>query len=159
MPKQTEKRAKLSKEAQKKLDAANARRRERREAQRKEAAEQLKLEHFVEVAASGGMVSEASKKPRKNGAAARDAVWDTFIRLGGTDAMVEFALKYPKEFFTQIFAKLIPRIAELDTSDSLEELLAQMGNGKIPGMLEHQEILDADFNEVPPIEITPETLQ
>lgn len=151
--------AKLSKAEQAKLDAANARRRERRAKQREEAAEALKLEHFVEVAASGAMVSDPSAKSPKQMKAARDAVWEAFTRVGGVDALTKFAEKYPKEFFTQIFAKLIPRVAELDTSDSLEELLAQMGGGKIPGMLEHQTVLDAEFTEVTPMEITEAELE
>lgn len=150
---------KLSAAAQKKLDAANKHRRDRREAQRAEAAEALKLEHFVELAASGAMTVEAGTAKGKQGAKARDAVWNTFMKLGGEDAMLAFAQKYPKEFFTQIFARLIPKTAELDTSDNLEELLAQMGGGKIPGMLEHMP--EAEFSEVAieDLEVTKETLQ
>lgn len=146
---------KLTKAEQAKLDAANAKRRERRERQRKEAADALKLEHFVEVAATGGMVVEGGKRTKRTGLAAKDAVWDTFMSLGGPEHMLEFAKRYPKEFYTQIFVKLIPRMAELDTSDSLEELLAMMGNGKVPGMLEHH-AQEAEFSEVPEIEITSE---
>lgn len=144
---------------QAKLDAANERRRLRRAAQKEEAAEALKLEHFVEIAATGGAVADPSGKSPKQMAKARDAVWEAFTRVGGVEALTKFAEKYPKEFFTQIFAKLIPRVSELDTSDSLEELLAQMGNGKIPGMLEHHTIADAEFTEVDTLEVTPETLQ
>lgn len=151
--------AKLSKEVQAKLDAANERRRQRRESQRAEAAEALKLEHFVEVAASGAMVVEAGTAKGKQGAKARDAVWNTFMKLGGEDAMLAFAQKYPKEFFTQIFARLIPKTAELEASDNLEELLAQMGGGRVPGMLEHMP--EAEFEEVKvdDMEVTKETLQ
>ena len=142
----------------KKLEAQNAARRARRAKQKEEAAEQLKLEHFVEIAATGAMVSDPSAKPPKQMKAARDAVWEAFTRIGGVDALTVFAQKYPKEFFTQIFAKLIPRAAELDVSDSLEELLSQMGGGQIPGMHENG-VIDGDFTEIPQIEITSETMQ
>lgn len=147
MAKNTAKRAALTKAEQKKLDAANAARRERNARKRAERAEQLKLEHFVEVAATGQMVQRTGTSSPKKMAQARDAVWEAFVNIGGVEALTMFAAKYPKEFFTQIFSKLIPRASENESTDKLEELLAALGGGQIPSMLEAN-ITEADFELV-----------
>jgi hypothetical protein len=132
-----------------KLDAANARRRERREAQRKEAAEQLKLEHFVEIAASGAMVSDPSGKSPKQMLKARETVMAAFEKLGGLDALVKFGQMYPKEFYTQIWSKILPRQMEAEVGENLEELLRELGQGKVPGMHEARYI-EAEYTEITP---------
>jgi hypothetical protein len=131
-------------EAEKKAlhERQKADRRNRRAAQAEKAARELAAEvqadrmHEVLVG-DGKMITEASSaKGRESRTRAKDAVWAAFEAAGGDDALAVFAVKYPKEFYTQIWAKMIPRVQEVEASENLEDLLMQLGGGKMPGMTE-----------------------
>lgn len=161
---------KTEKEAREKRERDKARRRERYAAQRAEAARELELEKVArayageialpeesgKVPASGGRTRRGGKNQLQ---AARDAVVNAFEKLGGEDGLVKFGQMYPKEFYTQIWAKMIPRVSEVEIGESLEDVLSQLGGGQIPGMLEGQKRLpsaevaiDAEFEEVDDVE-------
>lgn len=154
---------KTEKEARAKRERDKARRRERYAEQRAAAARELELEKVarayageLELPEEPGKVSKSGRRGGKNQLqAARDAVVAAFERLGGEDGLVKFGQMYPKEFYTQIWAKMIPRVNEVEIGESLEDVLAQLGGGQIPGMLEGQKrlpsaenVFDAEFEEV-----------
>lgn len=155
---------KTEKQAREKREQDKARRRERYRKQREELIRDRELE-LVAKAFAGEieLPEEAGKVPnsgRRRGGknqlqAARDAVMNAFDRLGGEDGLVKFGQMYPKEFYTQIWSKMIPRVNEVEIGESLEDVLSQLGGGKIPGMLEGQaklpspeSVVEAEFEEI-----------
>jgi len=137
-------------------------RRARREKQRAEAANALELERIADAFAGKGTLElvEGKVPGQRRGRAAmeasRDAVADAFEQLGGVDGLVAFGKKYPREFYTQIWSKMIPRVNEAEIGEGLEDVLMKLGGGKIPGMTDPSiprlpsadVATDAEFEEV-----------
>ena len=74
--------------------------------------------------------------------ASRDAVLDVFDKLGGVDAMTEWARKHPGDFYRGLYGRLLPTRSELEVSSdtprrpeemSDEELLAMIEEGRVAG--------------------------
>jgi hypothetical protein len=137
-------------------------RRNRRAKQREEAANQLELERIADAMAGKGELElvegkvPGTRRGKYQLEAARDAVAEAFEQLGGVDGLVVFGKKYPREFYTQIWSKLIPRVNEAEIGENLEDVLRQLGGGKIPGMheaaLAGPDAVDAEFEEVDDVE-------
>lgn len=130
-------------------------RRDRRALQAQQAARELaaevKADQFhAALIGEGKMVAAASvTKGRESRTRAKDAVWAAFEAAGGEDALAIFAAKYPREFYTQIWAKMIPRVQEVEASENLEDLLMQLGGGKMPGMTEALPApIEAEWTEI-----------
>lgn len=135
-------------------------RRDRRAKQAAEAAKALAAEVkagqlYESLTGDGKMVVQGgAQRGKEEKTRAKDAVWAAFEAAGGNEGLAKFAEKYPKEFYTQIWAKMIPRVQEVEASDNLEDLLLQLGSGKMPGMTEALPApIDAEY-----IEIDTETL-
>lgn len=159
---------KTDKEAKEKRERDKARRRERYRKQREELARDRELEIVARAYAGeitlpeedGRIPNAGRRRSSKNQLQlARDAVMNAFERLGGEDGLVKFGQMYPKEFYTQIWSKMIPRVSEVEIGESLEDVLSQLGGGRIPGMLEGQAKLpspdvtvDAEFAEFEEVE-------
>ena len=81
---------------------------------------------------AGKMVSASALKGPKNMAKARDSLMEAFEALGGTEGLIRFGKMFPKEFYTQLWAKIIPRESTLDVGENLEELLLELGRPQPP---------------------------
>ena len=88
---------------------------------------------------------DAVNRPRAATKEVKATVNEVFERLGGADGLYKFAKANPKEFYLQIWGKLIPRVKEVDVGDNLEELLAELGGGNVPGMLEGPKPVEGEF--------------
>lgn len=112
---------------------ANRKRRERNARLRQEADDARKLEIFVEVAATGGVVTDSGSKSPVTITKARDAMVKAFELLGGVEGLVAFGRKFPKEFYA-LWGKTLPRQSEVDVGENLEALLAELGGGRLPSI-------------------------
>ncbi len=69
--------------------------------------------------------------PNKKTTLVREAIVEAFNLMGGVDSLVKWGKKHPGEFYTQLWAKLLPQQVKMD--------------GKINGTVE-QEDKSAPFN-------------
>lgn len=62
-------------------------------------------------------------------ASVKEDVLAVFTRLGGTAAMAEWAAENPADFYTKLYAKMIPRNVDMEVQhsfvDDLNERLAR----------------------------------
>lgn len=138
---------------QRKLEArerAKERRRNRRAEKKKEAEDAKKLQIYDEIVSTGAVPTHMVMELHKNKIGARDALVTAFEEIGGVQALVEWAKSNKKEFYLQLWSKLIPRENTLDVGDNLEALLSQLGGGKPPSITEQPDmaLLEAEFTEV-----------
>lgn len=67
-------------------------------------------------------------KPNKMQASVKEDIVAVFTRLGGTAAMAEWAMENPGDFYTKIYAKMVPRNVDMAVKhvfiDDLTERLA-----------------------------------
>lgn len=101
--------------------------------------EQAELERVV----SDGFMDIT--RPRKATKQVKDSINEVFERLGGVDGLETFARRNPKEFYLQIWGKMIPRTKEVDVGENLEELLEQIGNGAVPGMESAAVLIEGEY--------------
>ena len=77
---------------------------------------------------------------------ARKAIVATFDMLGGVEAFAEWADENKDEFYTKLFPKIVGKEVEIGVSEGVESLLDKLDNG----VLDNAEIIDAEFEEIPP---------
>ena len=126
----------------KKADAIIKRRERRKlktDAREKEKAAEMAADIYY---AKSKVVVQPGQKSAKVLVKARDALQQAFEEIGGVDALIAFGRKYPKEFYTQLWAKIIPRESTLDVGENLEELLLELGKPKPPLHRAAGEIID-----------------
>lgn len=64
--------------------------------------------------------------PNKVSAQAKDNILDVFLRIGGVPEMAKWARKNRGDFYTKIYARLIPKDVALGASEGLEDLLVKL---------------------------------
>lgn len=70
---------------------------------------------------------------------------EAFFELGGVPALVRWAKKNRGEFYTKLWARLIPKDVQLGPSEGLEEMLAILAEKH---RQEDGDIIDAEVTEV-----------
>lgn len=85
--------------------------------------------------------------PNKVSAQAKDNILDVFLRIGGVPEMAKWARKNRGDFYTKIYARLIPKDVALGASAGLEDLLQQLAE-KRSG--HDADVADGEFTEIVP---------
>lgn len=91
--------------------------------------------------------------PNKVSAQAKDNILQVFVNLGGVRAMTTWAKKNQDKFYTNIYARLLPKDVQVEAGQGLEELLGMLQQQRAEP--ESSYVVDGDYTEV----LSTETVQ